>query len=194
MIFSLTAKKLIGHDVQTSSEKLRENFDAFINGLISFPLDIPGTAYHECLQVHPETSPSVACNWLQKVIGVRKLVTLHLLISNRPPTLDGGSLWPQGRKRAMKMLKNISQERRTKPRKQNQDFFDYVLEELSKEGTILTGAIALDLTFVLLFASFETTSLAITLAVKYLTDYPLILQTLTVIIFSFIHLVICSFR
>ena len=81
-----------------------------------------------------------------------------------------------------------------KPRMQNQDFFDYVLEELSKEGTILTEGIALDLMFVLLFASFETTSLALTLAVKYLTDYPLVLQTLTVIISSFIRLVICSFR
>jgi len=94
----------------------------------------------------------------------------------------------------MKMLKNMLQERRMKPRMQNQDFFDYVLEELSKEGTILTEGIALDLMFVLLFASFETTSLALTLAVKYLTDYPLVLQTLTVIISSFIRLVICSFR
>ncbi|KAJ8427552.1 hypothetical protein Cgig2_003115 [Carnegiea gigantea] len=134
MIFNLTAKKLISHEAENSSENLRENFVAFIKGLISFPLDIPGTAYHECLQ---------------------------------------------GRKRAMKMLKNMLQDRRMKPRKHNQDFFDYVLEELSKEGTVLTEGIALDLMFVLLFASFETTSLALTLAVKYLTDYPLVLQTLT---------------
>lgn len=66
------------------------------------------------------------------------------------------------------------------PRKENKDFFDYVLEELSKQGTMLTEGIALDLMFALLFASFETTSLALTLAMKYLTDYPLVLQTLTV--------------
>jgi cytochrome P450 family 26 subfamily A len=52
MIFDLTAKKLISYDSTKSSENLRENFVAFIQGLISFPLDIPGTAYHKCLQVN----------------------------------------------------------------------------------------------------------------------------------------------
>ncbi|KAH7514003.1 cytochrome P450 87A3 [Ziziphus jujuba] len=133
MIFDLTAKKLISYDQNNSSENLRQNFVAFIQGLISFPLDIPGTAYHKCLQ---------------------------------------------GRKRAMNMLKNLLQERRENTKKQQSDFFDFVLEELQKEGTILTEAIALDLMFVLLFASFETTSLAITLAVKFLSDHPLVLSQL----------------
>jgi cytochrome P450 family 26 subfamily A len=56
MIFDLTAKKLISYDSTKSSENLRENFVAFIQGLISFPLDIPGTAYHKCLQVRQEVS------------------------------------------------------------------------------------------------------------------------------------------
>ena len=51
MIFDLTAKKLISYEADKSSENLRDNFVAFIQGLISFPLDIPGTAYHKCLQV-----------------------------------------------------------------------------------------------------------------------------------------------
>ncbi|KAK9698625.1 hypothetical protein RND81_08G118700 [Saponaria officinalis] len=134
MIFNLTAKKLISYDAENSSENLRDNFVAFIKGLISFPLNIPGTAFHKCLQ---------------------------------------------GRKRAMTMLKNMLQERRMTPSKQKRDFYDFVLEELSKEGTLLTEGIALDLMFVLLFASFETTSLALTLAMKFLTDYPLVLKTLT---------------
>ncbi|KAJ4835069.1 hypothetical protein Tsubulata_028839 [Turnera subulata] len=133
MIFDLTAKKLISYDQENSSENLRENFVAFIQGLISFPLDIPGTAYHKCLQ---------------------------------------------GRKRAMRMLKDLLQQRRENPRKHRSDFFDYVIEELQKEGTVLTEAIALDLMFVLLFASFETTSLALTLAVKFLSDHPLVLTKL----------------
>ncbi|GAU20675.1 hypothetical protein TSUD_230890 [Trifolium subterraneum] len=133
MIFDLTAKKLISYDSTESSENLRENFVAFIQGLISFPLDIPGTAYHKCLQ---------------------------------------------GRKRAMKMLKNMLQERREMPRKQQTDFFDYVIEELRKEGTMLTEEIALDLMFVLLFASFETTSLALTYAIKLLSDNPLVFKQL----------------
>ncbi|XP_065858182.1 cytochrome P450 87A3 [Euphorbia lathyris] len=135
MIFDLTAKKLISYDQMNSSENLRENFVAFIQGLISFPLEVPGTAYHKCLQ---------------------------------------------GRKKAMKMLKNLLHERRANPRQHHQsDFFDYVLEELRKEGTILTEAIVLDLMFVLLFASFETTSLALTMAIKFLSDHPLVLKQLT---------------
>ncbi|XP_010545860.1 PREDICTED: cytochrome P450 87A3-like [Tarenaya hassleriana] len=135
MIFDLTAKKLISHDPEKSSENLRENFVAFIRGLISFPFDIPGTAYHNCLKLAGE--------------------------------------------RAMKILKNMLQERRENPRESPSDFFDYVIEELQKEGTILTEAIALDLMFVLLFASFETTSLALTLAIKFLSDYPSVLKRLT---------------
>lgn len=80
----------------------------------------------------------------------------------------------------MRMLKKLLQERRMNPRKQQSDFFDYVLEELKKEGTILTESIALDLMFVLLFASYETTSLALTLAMKFLSDHPMVLQRLTV--------------
>ncbi|XP_050227313.1 cytochrome P450 87A3 isoform X2 [Mercurialis annua] len=134
MIFDLTTKKLISYDEKDSSENLRENFVAFMQGLISFPLEIPGTAYHKCLQ---------------------------------------------GRKRAMKLLGNLLHERKANPRKHQSDFFDYVLKELQREGSILTEAIALDLMFVLLFASFETTSLAITMAVKFLSTNPLALKQLT---------------
>ncbi|XP_023005395.1 cytochrome P450 87A3-like isoform X2 [Cucurbita maxima] len=134
MIFDLTAKKLISYDSENSGENLRENFVAFIQGLISFPLNVFGTAYNKCLQ---------------------------------------------GRKRAMRMLKNMLQERRANPRKEHMDFFDFVLEELAKDGTLLTEEIALDLMFVLLFSSFETTSIAITAAIKFLLNNPHVLEELT---------------
>lgn len=86
----------------------------------------------------------------------------------------------QGRKRAIGMLKDMLQERRGKSRDQPNDFFDYVIEELKKEGTILTEEISLDLMFALLFASFETTSIAMTLAIKFLSDHPLALKQLMV--------------
>lgn len=58
MIFDLTAKKLISYDPEKSSENLRANFVAFMQGLISFHVDIPGTAYHKCLQVRKiQTNP-----------------------------------------------------------------------------------------------------------------------------------------
>lgn len=85
----------------------------------------------------------------------------------------------------MTMLKSMLEERRAKPREVKSDFFDYLLEELERGDSILTEAIALDLMFVLLFASFETTSLAITVAVKLLKENPRVLQALTVIIQTF---------
>ncbi|KAJ0962085.1 hypothetical protein J5N97_029913 [Dioscorea zingiberensis] len=134
MIFDLTAKKLISYDSSSSSQNLRESFVAFILGLISYPINIPGTAYHKCLQ---------------------------------------------GRKKAMEMLKSLLAERRNNSSsRQCGDFFDFVINEMKKERTVLTEAIALDLMFVLLFASFETTSLALTLAVKFLTDHPRALEEL----------------
>nr|WIW39417.1 CYP87A3 [Digitalis lanata] len=134
MIFELTAKKLISYELEKSPYNLRDNFVAFIDGLISFPLNIPGTAYYKCLQ---------------------------------------------GRNNAIKMLKAMLHERREKPRETQTDFFDYVLEEFQKEDTIITETLALDLMFVLLFASHETASIALTLAMKFLVDHPLVLEKLT---------------
>ncbi|XP_038991069.1 cytochrome P450 87A3-like [Hibiscus syriacus] len=134
MIFDLTAKKLISFDPENATQNLRDNFVTFMEGLISFPLNIPGTAYHKCLQ---------------------------------------------GRNNAMKMLKNLLNERRrAMPGKSRGDFFDFVLEELEKEDTVLMEAIALDLMFVLLIASYETTSVALTVAVQSLSDHPSVLKKL----------------
>lgn len=51
MLFDYAAKQLMSYDETKTPLKLAENFKAFIYGLLSFPLDIPGTAYHACLQV-----------------------------------------------------------------------------------------------------------------------------------------------
>lgn len=77
------------------------------------------------------------------------------------------------------------EERQQNPRKQNVDFFDFVLQELQKDGTPLTKEIALDLIFLLLFASYETTSIALTLAIKFLLDHPHVLTQLTVCFLNF---------
>lgn len=80
----------------------------------------------------------------------------------------------------MTLLKNMLEKRREKPNKVNTDYFDYVLEELKQDDTLLTEAIALDLMFMLLFVSFETTSMALLVAIKLLTDNPQALKELTV--------------
>ncbi|KAJ0602644.1 putative cytochrome P450 superfamily [Helianthus annuus] len=68
----------------------------------------------------------------------------------------------------MMMLKNMLQARQAKPNEVQNDFFDYVIEELKKNDTTLTEEISLDLIFGLLFANHESTSQAITLAIKFL--------------------------
>uniref|UniRef100_A0A251RX28 Uncharacterized protein n=1 Tax=Helianthus annuus TaxID=4232 RepID=A0A251RX28_HELAN len=40
-IWSHCKKKLISYDLEKSSENLRENFDAFLEGLLSVPVAIP---------------------------------------------------------------------------------------------------------------------------------------------------------
>jgi cytochrome P450 len=86
----------------------------------------------------------------------------------------------QGRKKAMKVLRTMMRERMAHPGRQNEDFFDVLIEELRRDKPVMTEAIALDLMFVLLFASFETTALALTLGVKLLAQNPRVLRALTV--------------
>ncbi|KAG8061746.1 hypothetical protein GUJ93_ZPchr0003g17952 [Zizania palustris] len=84
----------------------------------------------------------------------------------------------QARKNVMKTLKELFDERKNAARRQeNIDFIDVLIEELDKD-TISENA-ALDLVFLLLFTSFETTSSAIAVVIKFLTDNPKALQELT---------------
>ncbi|PKA62850.1 Cytochrome P450 87A3 [Apostasia shenzhenica] len=136
MIFDVIAKKLISYDPATEKEDLKRNFSAFIRGLISFPLNIPGTAYHRCLQGR------------KNVINMLKELVAERMMSS-----------PVGGDRA--------------------DYLDHVVEELRKENSMLTEGVALDLVFALLYASSETPSPALTLAVKFLAENPQALQELT---------------
>jgi len=133
MIFSVTAKWLIGYDASVSAEELWKFYD--IRGLVAFPLNIPGTAFYRCMQ---------------------------------------------GRKNVMKVLKQLFEERRknAEPR-ENKDFLDLVIEELKKEKPLLNQKTAFNLLYALLFASFETTSSGITIALKFLAENPKALRELT---------------
>ncbi|KAK4477268.1 hypothetical protein RD792_016482 [Penstemon davidsonii] len=44
------AKQLFGYDLANSKHLLTDNFISFSNGLMSLPLNIPGTWYHKCLK------------------------------------------------------------------------------------------------------------------------------------------------
>ncbi|KAJ0013320.1 hypothetical protein Pint_20468 [Pistacia integerrima] len=50
MIFESFAKRLISYEEKKDRKKLLDNYKAFMNGLISLPVNIPGTAFHACVQ------------------------------------------------------------------------------------------------------------------------------------------------
>ncbi|KAG0498470.1 hypothetical protein HPP92_003161 [Vanilla planifolia] len=133
MIFNVIAKKLISFDPTKANEDLKANFSAFSAGLISFPVNIPGTAYHRCLK---------------------------------------------GRKNVITMLKKLLAERKNSPREESRDYLDLLVEELGNGSTLLNEGMALDFMFALLYASSETPSPALALAVKFLTDHADVLEEL----------------
>ncbi|KAF8704009.1 hypothetical protein HU200_031493 [Digitaria exilis] len=132
MIFSVTAKWLIGYKASGTSGELWKHYDT--QGVVTFPLGIPGTAFYRCMQ---------------------------------------------GRKNVLKVLKQLLDERKKAEPRESKDFFDLVIDELKKEKPLLNEKTALNLLFALLFASFETTSSGITIALKFLADNPKALQELT---------------
>ncbi|XVE68315.1 hypothetical protein DITRI_Ditri09bG0057700 [Diplodiscus trichospermus] len=135
MIFEYFAKLLIHYDEEKAPKgKLRDNFQAFMDGVISFPLNIPGTAYHACLQ---------------------------------------------GRKNAYKVIKDAFEKRKASKTPYN-DFLDHLLKEVECEDTFSDEQNAINLIFVLLFASHETTSAASTFAIKFISDHPDVLEELAV--------------
>ncbi|KAJ6677888.1 P450 putative-RELATED [Salix viminalis] len=134
MEFGFGAKILLSYSESKSSKNLRQAYADFQHGLISFPLNLPGTAYRKCLQ---------------------------------------------GRKKAVGIIKSILEERRAAPEtRKERDFLDLVIEEMKKKGSLMTEEIAVDLLFILVFAAFETTSTALTLAVKNVGEHPKVLEEL----------------
>jgi len=84
----------------------------------------------------------------------------------------------QGRKKIMNMLKQQLGERRKAAEREAVDFFDVVIDEMDRPGSGMSESIALDLLFLMLFASHETTSIGLTAILKFLTDSPKALQEL----------------
>uniref|UniRef100_A0A0E0BRF8 Cytochrome P450 n=1 Tax=Oryza glumipatula TaxID=40148 RepID=A0A0E0BRF8_9ORYZ len=80
----------------------------------------------------------------------------------------------------MKMLKEMMDERKKATgRQESIDFFDVLLEELKEEKHAMSENVDLDLIFLLLFVSFETTASGITAILCFLSDNPKALQELT---------------
>ncbi|KAI0488360.1 hypothetical protein KFK09_028189 [Dendrobium nobile] len=96
---------------------------------------------------------------------------------NIPGTAYHRSL--QGRKIVMNLLKTLLSERLKSPRKESKDCLDLLVDELGKKNSMLTEKSALNLIFVLLIASFVSTSRTISLTTKFLSEDLKVLKDLT---------------
>ncbi|GJM96104.1 hypothetical protein PR202_ga12914 [Eleusine coracana subsp. coracana] len=92
----------------------------------------------------------------------------------------------QGRNNVMRTLKRQLDERRNAAAamRETVDFFHLVIDELDRPDSVLNENIALDLLFLLLFASHETTSIGLTAILKFLSNNPKALQELTVTLYQ----------
>ncbi|CAL5345121.1 hypothetical protein CsSME_00031821 [Camellia sinensis var. sinensis] len=50
MIAVFAAKNLFGHDFEKSSDVITDTIAGFVQGLMSFPLNIPGTRFYKCMK------------------------------------------------------------------------------------------------------------------------------------------------
>ncbi|XVF68905.1 hypothetical protein PTKIN_Ptkin11bG0038700 [Pterospermum kingtungense] len=50
MVFGITSKMLMSYEPEKSKENLAENMNNILDGLMTFPLYIPGTAFYRCIK------------------------------------------------------------------------------------------------------------------------------------------------
>lgn len=79
----------------------------------------------------------------------------------------------------LKLMKDLIDERRAMPEKHRGDFIDQILEGMKTES-FLSDDFVVFVMFGILFASFETISSTLTLAIMLLTDHPTVVKELEV--------------
>lgn len=93
MTIDFAARQLLSGDLDNSPLNLSAMFNDLVEGLMSFPLNIPGTAHHKCKKIHKEVRKT-----MKEVLRKRKLSTDetpkddlldHLILDmNREPFLN----------------------------------------------------------------------------------------------------------
>jgi cytochrome P450 len=86
----------------------------------------------------------------------------------------------QGRKNVQKILKDLLKERLSTPEKKHGDFLDEVVGELQSGTGMISEKFAVDLVAALLFASFATVSSSLSVAMKFLSSHPNVVESLKV--------------
>ncbi|KAJ9673339.1 hypothetical protein PVL29_023118 [Vitis rotundifolia] len=103
---------------------------------------------------------------------------IHALISiplNIPGTTFHKCL--KNQKEAIKLIRDVLKEKKASPKSLKGDFLDQMIDDMKIEK-FLTDDFIVYVVFGLLLASFETISSTLTLAMKFLTENPLVMQEL----------------
>ncbi|XP_023919180.1 cucurbitadienol 11-hydroxylase [Quercus suber] len=134
MAFHFGAKLTFSYDPENPSIDLTDNYYvSFSEGLLSFPLNIPCTAYHKCLENH---------------------------------------------KKALNLMLDVLNKKLASPGTHQGDVLDHIIEDMKFEN-FLTEEFVVQLMFGLLYVSFDSISLTLSLACKLLSENPVVLEELT---------------
>lgn len=175
MTLNFGAEHMIGYNAENSSGNLSKKYASVIEGLMSFPINFPGTAYYNCLKVIVNMIYVLHMqNIIYCSIEILKIQFNFVLLF---------FLFIKEHKKIITMLKDMVKERRASPETRRGDFLDHLIIDMEKEEFV-TEDIAVQLVFGGLFANYEAISPVLALAFSLLSKHPLVLQELTVSIQS----------
>ncbi|KAI3954967.1 hypothetical protein MKW98_004970 [Papaver atlanticum] len=134
MVIELVLKEQLGYDSTKSTNNLVKMLSEFVKGLMSIPLNVPGTTYHRCMK---------------------------------------------NQKKVLQLMKDILRERQKSTEKPKGDFLDQLIDDVKKEE-FMSEELAAVIMIALVFASFETVSTTLRVAMMFLTDKqaPLVVNEL----------------
>ncbi|GAB4838620.1 hypothetical protein Ancab_028165 [Ancistrocladus abbreviatus] len=67
MVVDFSAKQLFGCDPAKTNEKIGDKFIYLSKGFLSFPLNIPGTAFHKCLKIRKVVTDSITATLKERL-------------------------------------------------------------------------------------------------------------------------------
>nr|UWY61435.1 cytochrome p450 14909 [Calotropis gigantea] len=149
---NFAAKQIFSGDLENEAADISDMFKDLVEGLMSFPINIPGTAHHKCLQ-------SISCDNNDQIHKKVREMMKDVL------------------KKRMTMMTSSSSERS----QGRGDLLDHIIQDMSTTEKYITEDFIVQLMFGLLFVTSDSVSTTLALAFKLLQEHPPVLEELTVI-------------
>ncbi|CAL9022959.1 unnamed protein product [Prunus brigantina] len=166
MLSNFGANHMIGYDAETSSDNLSDKYSSIINSVLSVPLNVPGTAYHNGLKV------------VFKMVCLSKHAKFVSIIQSDTIKIFKALVPIQDRDTIVTMLRDTLKKRRMSPDTHRGDFLDQISSDIDKEKFLSEESVVYAVLGIL-FASFEPMSSTMALAFCLLAEHPAALKELT---------------